>query len=128
MPDKTAQRPSGSRASVLVVEDESLIAMDVQMMLEDNGFHVLGPAGTVESALQLLEEVRPDVAVLDGNLRGQPVVPVARRLRSLEIPFVLASAYDIFDFEGSEVLAGAENIQKPVSERRLIAVLQRTLL
>ncbi|MCZ0964126.1 response regulator [Paracoccus benzoatiresistens] len=127
MPDKSVQCPRDGRALVLVVEDEMMIALDVQMMLEDNGYRVLGPAGSVEGALRLLEDTRPDVAVLDGNLRGQPVVPVARRLRSLDIPFVLSSAYDIFTFDGSEVLAGAENVQKPVSERRLMAALERVL-
>ncbi|WP_207471406.1 response regulator [Paracoccus fontiphilus] len=127
MSDKPAPRPPGNRVSVLVVEDEMMIALDVQMMLEDNGYTVLGPAGSVEGALRLLDELRPDVAVLDGNLRGRPVIPVARRLRSLEIPFVLSSAYDIFTFDGSDVLAGAENVQKPVSENRLIAALQRAL-
>ena len=127
MSDKSPQRLSDGRASVLVVEDEMLIALDLQMMLEDNGFQVLGPAGSVESALRLLEDIRPDVAVLDGNLRGRPIIPVAQRLRSLEIPFVFSSAYDIFTFEGSEVLAGAENVQKPVFEDRLIAAVQRAL-
>jgi two-component system, response regulator PdtaR len=127
MSDKPAPCSPGNRISVLVVEDEMIIALDVQMMLEDNGYQVLGPADSVEGALRLLDELRPDVAVLDGNLRGRPVIPVARRLRSLEIPFVLSSAYDIFTFDGSEVLAGAENVQKPVSENRLIAALQRAL-
>lgn len=49
------------------------------------------------------------------------------RLRSLEFPFVLSSAYDIFTFEGSEALTGAENVQKPVCERRLMAALERAL-
>lgn len=127
MSDKSPQRLLDSRASVLIVEDEMMIALDIQMMLEDNGYQVVGPAGSVESALRLLEDIRPDVAVLDGNLRGRPVVPVAQRLRSLEIPFVLSSAYDLFTFDGSEALAGAENVQKPISEGRLIAALQRAL-
>jgi two-component system, response regulator PdtaR len=127
MSDKSPQRLRDGRASVLIVEDEMLIALDIQMMLEDNGFQVVGPAGSVDSALRLLDDIRPDVAVLDGNLRGRPVVPVAQRLRSLEIPFVLSSAYDLFTFDGSEVLAGAENVQKPISEGRLIAALQRAL-
>ena len=127
MSDKPAPCSPGNRVSVLVVEDEMIIALDVQMMLEDNGYQVLGPADSVEGALRLLDELRPDVAVLDGNLRGRPVIPVARRLRSLEIPFVLSSAYDIFTFDGSEVLAGAENVQKPISENRLMAALQRAL-
>ena len=128
MSGKPAPSSPGDSVSVLVVEDEIMIALDVQMMLEDNGYRVLGPAGSVERALRLLDDLRPDVAVLDGNLRGRPIIPVARRLRSLEIPFVLSSAYDIFTFEGSEVLAGAENVQKPISENRLIAALQRALL
>ena len=127
MSDKSPQRLRDGRASVLIVEDEMLIALDIQMMLEDNGFQVVGPAGSVDSALRLLDDIRPDVAVLDGNLRGRPVVPVAQRLRSLQIPFVLSSAYDLFTFDGSEVLAGAENVQKPISEGRLIAALQRAL-
>ena len=65
--------------------------------------------------------------MLDGNLRGRPIIPVARRLRSLEIPFVLSSAYDIFPFDGSEILEGAENGRKSVSEGRLLAALQRAL-
>lgn len=128
MSDTPLQRLADGRVSVLVVEDEVLIALDVQMMLEDHGYQVLGPAGSVESALRLLEGSRPDVAVLDGNLRGRPIIPVALRLRSLRIPFVLSSAYASFPFEGSEVLAGAENVQKPVSEKRLIAAVQRALL
>lgn len=127
MSDKPAPCSPGDRVSVLVVEDEMMIALDIQMMLEDNGYTVLGPAGSVESALRLLDDLRPDVAVLDGNLRGRSVVPVAQRLQGLRIPFVLSSAYDTFTFEGSEVLAGVENVQKPVSENRLIAALQRTL-
>lgn len=75
-----------------------IIALDVQMMLEDNGYRVLGPAGSVDGAL-----------------------------RSLEIPFVLSSAYDIFPFDGSEILEGAENVRKPVSEGRLLTALQRAL-
>lgn len=127
MCDKPAPSLPGDRISVLVVEDEMMIALDIQMMLEDNGYAVLGPAGSVEGALRLLEDARPDVAVLDGNLRGQPVVPVAKRLRSLGIPFVLSSAYDSFPFDGSEALEGAENVRKPVIEARLMAALGKAL-
>lgn len=69
-------------------------SMDAHMMLENNGYQVLGAAGSVEGALRLLDELRSDAAVLDGNLRGRPVIPVDWRLRSLKIPFVLSSAYD----------------------------------
>ncbi|MCE6967381.1 response regulator [Cereibacter sphaeroides] len=113
--------------SVLVVEDEFLIALDLQMMLEDAGHSVVGPAGTVEAALQLLEGIPPDVAALDLNLHGQLVVPVAVRLRGLQIPFVLASAYASSGFDGSEVLAGVENVGKPIHPRRLLDALGRAI-
>jgi two-component SAPR family response regulator len=127
MSDKPASCRPGDRVSVLVVEDEMMIALDVQMMLEDNGYAVLGPVGSVEGALRLLDDTRPDAAVLDGNLRGQPVEPVARRLQSLGVPFVLSSAYDNATFADHEALAGVENVRKPVTEARLIAALQRVL-
>jgi two-component SAPR family response regulator len=115
----------GSRPRVLVVEDEFMVALEIQAMLERNGYSVLGPASTVDVALRLLAQEQPDLAVLDVNLHGHPVVPVARRLRNLQIPFVLASAYDRFDFEDSEVLEEVENVHKPFTERQLIAAVGR---
>lgn len=114
---------AGIGLSVLVVEDETLIAIDIEMMLEEYGYRVLGPAGSIEAALRLLENERPDVAMLDLNIRGQPVIPVARRLQSLKIPFVIVSAYNTFDFDGSEVLSGIEKVGKPINEHRLIETL-----
>lgn len=113
--------------SVLVVEDEFLIALDLQMMLEKAGHSVLGPASTVEAALRLLEGVPPHVATLDLNLRGQLVAPVAVRLRSLQIPFVLASAYPSCGFDGCEALAGVENVGKPSDPSRLLDALGRAV-
>lgn len=127
MPEKMVQPSSGSSLAVLVVEDELLIAFDIQMMLEDNGHSVLGPAGSVEAALRLLENARPDVAMLDMNLRGELVIPVAVRLRSLGIPFVLSSAYRGLSFDGAEVLADAENIGKPISEQHVLKALGRAI-
>jgi two-component SAPR family response regulator len=124
MPNKTPQNV-GNRPGVLVVEDEFMVALDIQAMLKSNGYRVLGPAGTVDAALRLLAHEQPDLAVLDVNLNGHPVVPVARRLRSLEIPFVLVSAYVSFDFDDSEVLAEVENVGKPFTERQLLAALGR---
>jgi two-component system, response regulator PdtaR len=108
---------------VLVVEDEFLLAMELGLLLEGHGYRVLGPAATVAEALRLLEggEV-PDVALLDVNLRGEMVTPVAGRLRALGVPFVLASAYDRPELAAAG-LAGAPNVGKPTSERRLLAAL-----
>jgi len=126
MASKTSQRPGGGgRPVVLVVEDEFLVALDLKGMLEGNGYSVLGPTGNIDTALRLLAHEQPDMAVLDVNLNGHPVAPVAKRLRSLGVPFVLASAYSRFDFDGSEVLAEVENVGKPIAERELLAALGR---
>jgi two-component system, response regulator PdtaR len=51
--------------AVLIVEDEPLIALDLEAMLERRGARIVGPAATVREALSLLQSERPDVALLD---------------------------------------------------------------
>lgn len=109
---------------VLVVEDEFFIAMELEANLRDRGFEVIGPALSVEAALMLLQSHRPDAAVLDVNLQGEKVTPVARRLVALNIPFVLASAYAASDLATEAVLAGALNVGKPTDLNRLFAALE----
>jgi two-component system, response regulator PdtaR len=112
---------------VLVVEDEFLIAMDLEAMLREHGWRVLGPAATVAKALSLLEDGEmPDVALLDVNLKGETVVPVAEVLRERGVPIVLASAYN-HAASMADVLAGAPNIGKPAQERHLLATLKRAV-
>jgi two-component system, response regulator PdtaR len=111
---------------VLVVEDELLIAMDLEQLLRRHGWRVLGPAATVAGALRLLAGETPDVALLDVNLGGEPVTPVAEELRARGVPFVLASAYHV-PAQAAAALAGAPNIGKPTGERRLLAALARAV-
>jgi two-component system, response regulator PdtaR len=127
MNDEAAPPTLDDSLRVLVVEDELLIAMGIEMILVEHGHTVLGPVDTVDAALGVLEDARPDAAVLDGNLRGRTVIPVAERLRSLHVPFVLASAYTSRDFDGSEALAGVENVGKPIYEVRLLEALGRAV-
>jgi len=65
---------------VLVVEDEALIAMDLQALLEEAGYRVLGPANSSAAALALLDNDEPDVALLDVNLGRSDVFGVANAL------------------------------------------------
>ena len=125
MPPGPTSEPSRGPL-VLVVEDEVLIAMDLERTLKRHGYRVLGPAMTVAAALRLLDGGTPDVALLDVNLRGEPVTPVAEALRARDIPFVLASAYGRAQLT-AEVLAGAPNVGKPVNTRRLLAALARAV-
>lgn len=108
---------------VLVVEDEFLIAMELEAVLIGGGFAVLGPAPSVSAALNLLSQERPDCAVLDVSLRGELVTPVAELLILMEVPFVLASAYSRRDFQ-SAVLMSAPNLGKPTDPKRLVDTVQ----
>jgi len=71
---------SSTPASILIVEDEALIAMDLQALLEDAGYRVLGPANSPATALALIDAEQPDLALLDVNLDGSDVFTVANAL------------------------------------------------
>ncbi|MEM1055636.1 MAG: response regulator transcription factor [Bacteroidota bacterium] len=74
--------PSSPRATVLVVEDEMVVARDLQEMLEDMGYHVPDVAGSAEEALYLAELHEPDLVLIDIVLRGdRDGVALARTLR-----------------------------------------------
>lgn len=115
------------RKTVLLVEDEFLIAMDLKLLLEQRGWRVTGPAATVREALDLLQDELPAVAVLDVWLPDGAVTPVAEALRAQNVPFVLASAYDNPERQGGEVLVGACNVGKPTDARDLLVALEEAL-
>ena len=69
-----------------VVEDDFLIAFDLSCRLSDLGYRVLGPANSVREAHALLAKAAPDAAILDVNLNGEAVTPVAQRLRHGAFP------------------------------------------
>jgi CheY-like chemotaxis protein len=81
---------SAGGVSVLVVEDEALIAMDLQALLEEAGYRVLGPANSSAAAMALLAGQDPDVALLDVNLGRSDVFGVANELatRKTELIFL----------------------------------------
>ena len=115
------------RKTVLIVEDEFLIAMDLKLLLEGRGWCVLGPAATVEEALELLDDELPAVAILDVTLRDGIVTLLAEALRAQNVPFVVASAYSRPELIGGQILAGAPNVGKPTEERRLLTVLEKAV-
>ena len=77
--------------SILIVEDEPLIAMMLEDFLDSLGHDVRGSCDSVGSALEAVEGGGFDVAILDVNLKGENVWPVAKRLRELKVPFVIAT-------------------------------------
>src|SRR5690349_3254162 len=112
-------------ARVLGVEDEFLIALEVESLLRDFGCEVLGPVPSVGRALELLGRERPDAALLDLNLLDGMAVPVAELLASMGVPFALVTAYDPRRIDG-QVLRGVPHLGKPVGHdtlRRVLATL-----
>lgn len=79
---------------VFVVEDESLVAMQLEDMLLDLGCDLVGLAMRVVRALEMVDAApRIDVAVLDVNIGGDKIYPVAERLREKGVPIVFATGY-----------------------------------
>lgn len=79
---------------VLVVEDEYLIAMALSDELEACGAFVLGMASTIESALVTIAGDSPDAAVLDVELQGRLMTPIAEELAKRGIPYILTTGHD----------------------------------
>lgn len=77
--------------TILVVEDEPLIAMMLEDFLESLGHSVIATCETLQDALAEAEKGEFDLAILDVNLKGESVWPLAERLRDMQIPFVLAT-------------------------------------
>jgi DNA-binding response OmpR family regulator len=77
---------------VLVVEDETLLAMCLQDSLEAHGATVIGPIDSIEAALEAVSSSAIDIAVLDVNLHGGKVYPVADALREHGVPFLLTTS------------------------------------
>lgn len=79
---------------ILVVEDETILAMMVEDALLDEGYSVVGPFARVAPALLAAELEALDAALLDVNVAGEMVFPVAEMLARRGIPFLLMTGYD----------------------------------
>ena len=111
---------------VLVVEDESLVAMLLATMLEDMGCTPVGPIGTVDEALEVIAaDPGLDAALLDVNVAGRVVFPVASALAERNVPFLFSTGYG----EGGlpDDWRGRPTIQKPFTEATVRGALQKTL-
>lgn len=112
-------------ARVLIVEDEFIVAALLEDTLQAFGCEVIGPASRVDDALAMLEHEQIDAAVLDVNLAGEQVFPVADALERRGIPFVFSTAYG---FRGVvEAHRQHEILQKPYELRALQRALESSL-
>lgn len=111
---------------VLVIEDESLVAMLLETVLEDLGCTPVGPASSVDEGLRLIEsETTLDAALLDVNVAGRQVFPAAEALKARGVPFVFSTGYG----EGGlpDDWRGHPTIQKPFTEATVRDALMRAM-
>ena len=87
----TATGPSGR--SVFLVEDEVMIRMMVADMLEELGYRVAAEAGDITEAMRLAQATEFDIAILDVNVNGKVISPVADLIRAKGCPFIFATGY-----------------------------------
>lgn len=106
---------------VLVVEDEMMVSMLIEDMLTDLGCIVVGPAARLDEAIALAQGEQIDCAVLDVNLGGQPIFPLADILRAKGAPFAFATGYG--DAGLRDVDKGSLVLQKPFRETDLARIL-----
>ena len=86
-------QPAMPAKRILVVEDELMIRMLLEDMLSELGYTVAAEAARIEEALEAAKNADFDIAILDVNLNGQPISPVADALVARGMPFVFATGY-----------------------------------
>jgi CheY-like chemotaxis protein len=109
---------------IILVEDEFIVAAMAEDMLAELGATVVGPANTIAAALRLVETNPIDAAVLDVNMDGERIDPVAEALSARSIPIVFATGY------GDDTLGRAREspvLDKPYTQEQLADALARAL-
>ena len=117
-----ASNDSFHGATVLIVEDDELMASELRTLISGGGGSVLPLATDGATALTILQESRPDVVLLNVRLAAGGGMEVARRLRKLDLPFVVASTFDRHDIVSTELSAVAY-LSKPCQAREVTAAL-----
>lgn len=105
----------------MIVEDEVLISMLLEDMLQDMGYEVAAKASRIDEALEVARSIDVDGAILDVNVSGKEIFPVAEILAARGIPFIFATGY------GARSLAppfeGRPTLQKPFQQEELEGLL-----
>ncbi|WP_207538914.1 HWE histidine kinase domain-containing protein [Sabulicella rubraurantiaca] len=115
---------TGLPDTVLLVEDNLIIALETEDLLINLGARSVETAASAEGAFRLLQELRPDLAILDFNLGHGNSVPVAERLQAMGVPFVFATGYGEASFI-SDAMENVPVLQKPFEADSLLAAFAR---
>jgi DNA-binding response OmpR family regulator len=118
---------TGSKPLVLVLENEALIAINLQDELQDAGYEVAGPFTACSAALEWLQTATPDMAILDATLNDGSCYSVAVELSRRGVPFLIYSGHE----EDQQLLAEFHPhtwIEKPVPSEVLVQECQQLLV
>lgn len=118
-PDAPVSLESAGAPRVLVVEDETLVGMEMTDSLQRAGWEVVGPASTIESGIELAERPNLAVAVLDVSIHGRLVYPIADLLSRRGVPIVFCTGYQ--DYSAAQY-ENARIVRKPVQMDELMTV------
>ena len=113
---------------IMIVEDESIVAMDIREVLNDFGFEVCAVTASGEESVSLANEQRPDLVLMDVKLKGKlNGLKAARLIReNLDIPVVYLTAYGDEDtLKEAFVISPFGHINKPFVENELQNVIER---
>lgn len=116
---------AGSRTSILLVEDEVMIRMMVADMLEELGYRIAGEAGDIDEGIRLVQAIDFDIAVLDVNVNGKVISPVAEAVQLRGRPFVFATGYGIQGLP--EKFRDRPTLQKPFQIETLARTIETVL-
>jgi CheY-like chemotaxis protein len=105
------------QAAILLVEDETLIRMMLVDMLEELQHRVVAEAGSIEDALVLAETATFDLAILDINVRGRSIDPIAEIVHRRGLPFIFLTGYATSALP--EAFTNKPYLQKPCSLEKL---------
>jgi DNA-binding response OmpR family regulator len=107
---------------ILITEDEFLVGIQLEEDLRSAGYSIVGPFGTLEAATEAARRERFDLALLDINLNGEPVYPLADELSARAVPFIFLSGY--LSAALPERFKGTPQIAKPHDPAALIKAIR----
>jgi CheY-like chemotaxis protein len=121
----TNEKTAGSGLQILIVEDESMVAMMIEDMLADLGHKVIATSGRMPDASKLVSDASADLAILDVNLNGEETYPLADSLAARRIPFIFATGYGNSGIKAE--WSGVPVLQKPFQSRELAEAINRAI-
>ena len=104
--------------TVMIAEEDPLLADDLLNILTEEGASVAGPVSSVEAALDLLENAKPDCAILNAGVAYETAMRISKRLNELGIPYLIQSGHS--EQKLPDDLKGSRFLTKPIERRRLV--------